>query len=179
MKMFMYGVAATLTALAAAVAGIGFSGAVDVAADSPHSAPVHALIETFRERALDRATENIPVPADLADNERIRRGAGNYAAMCADCHLTPGVENSEIRKGLYPQPPKLTVADPDGSAAQVAARQFWVIKHGIKASGMAAWGLGGVGDGSIWDMVAFLGKLPSLDAAQYKALVRTSDGHSH
>ena len=58
------------------------------------------------------------------------------------------------------------------------SHHFWVIKHGIKASGMPAWGKS-MGDEYIWGMVAFLQQLPKLDAAQYKALVASSGGHSH
>ncbi len=59
------------------------------------------------------------------------------------------------------------------------ARQFWIIKHGIKASGMPAWSKGGMEDEAIWDLVAFLQKLPGLTATDYKALVASSEGHSH
>ena len=34
-------------------------------------------------------------------------------------------------------------------------------------------------DDDIWDMVAFLGKLPTLTPARYKAEVAASGGHSH
>lgn len=47
---------------------------------------------------------------------------------------------------------------------------FWVIKHGIKMSAMPAWGPTH-DDATIWSMVAFLQKLPILDATQYKAIV--------
>jgi hypothetical protein len=53
-----------------------------------------------------------------------------------------------------------------------------VIKHGIKASGMPAWGKS-MGDEYIWGLVAFLQQLPKLDAAGYKTLVASSGGHSH
>lgn len=53
-----------------------------------------------------------------------------------------------------------------------------MIKHGIKASGMPAWG-GSMDDEFIWNMSAFLQKLPTLDKAGYQALVASSDGHSH
>src|SRR3546814_7101354 len=73
---------------------------------------------------------------DLDDQGRIVQGAGNYDAMCTGCHLKPGVRETELSKGLYPAPPDLTRAEID------AAEAFWVIKHGIKASGMPAWEIG-------------------------------------
>lgn len=155
------------------------AGFVDVAADSPHSPLVHDLLTWVRESAISRKIRDITPPADLADATRIRRGAGNYAAMCADCHLTPGAQDSEIRQGLYPQPPNLSLASTEDTFAKIDARRFWIIKHGIKASGMPAWAKGGMDDESIWDLTAFLKTLPSLSAAEYHHLVASSDGHVH
>ena len=116
------------------------------------------------------------MPPDLASAERVRRGAGNYDAMCTGCHLKPGMEDSEIRKGLYPQPPNLA----KGAEAQGdPARRFWTIKHGLKMTAMPAWSKSGVDDDTIWDMVALLQRMPSLSPGEYEGLVETSEGHTH
>ncbi len=177
MNRFLLGVAATLGTGVVVGAGVVYSGMVDVSADTPHSALVHRVIETAREKSIEKAIRDSIVPANLLDTERVRRGAGNYAAMCVECHLAPGKANSEIRKGLYPEPPDLS--QPGKTQSDAAARQFWIIKHGIKASGMPAWSKGGIEDEAIWDMVAFIQKMPTLTADQYAALVESSDGHSH
>lgn len=178
----------TLIALAvlavAAAAGFAYSGVYNVAADEPHWPVTHGLLETLKERSIAARIGAIEVPANLDDADRLRRGAGNYDAMCVGCHLRPGVHSSEIHKGLYPQPPDLAQAipgrDPSEAATKgAAARQFWIIKHGVKASGMPAWSRGGVDDETIWDMVALLRKLPALDGAEYVALVAASEGHTH
>ena len=164
------------------VGGIGFvySGVFHIAADQPHWPITHYLITILRDRAIATHAQGIEVPPNLGDPERARRGAGNFDAMCVGCHLAPGLEDSEIRKGLYPQPPNLALpADSGGAATPSAARQFWVIKHGLKMSGMPAWGKGGMDDATIWDMVALLPKLSSLSAGEYRDLVTSSDGHSH
>lgn len=178
-KMLIGGLAAAAIAIAGAAVVLAM-GWIDVAADTPHSPVVHDLIEFARERAIARCSREIAAPADLDSAERARRGAGNYDAMCAGCHLAPGVADTEIRRGLYPQPPKLTheaasVLPPE----QTAARRFWIIKHGIKASGMPAWGQGGMADADIWDLVAFLRVLPTLSPQQYRQQVAASEGHSH
>ena len=164
-----------------ASAGFVYSGAYNMAADEPHWMPTEGLLEVLRERSIAVRIKGIEVPADLGDAARVRRGAGNYDAMCVGCHLRPGMDDSEIRKGLYPQPPKLTEpqADRDAGAMSASAAQFWIIKHGIKASGMPAWSKGGVDDGTIWDMVALLRKLPELSPADYEAAVAASAGHTH
>ena len=48
-------------------------------------------------------------------------------------------------------------------------RIFGVIKHGIKASGMPAWGKTH-DDQRIWAMVAFIKQLPTLTPNQYQVL---------
>ena len=159
---------------AAVVAAAGFvwSGVYDIGADDRHTRPVHALLQALRERSIEVRAGKLHVPADLDDPARIRQGAGNYDAMCSGCHLGPGMPDSELSKGLYPAPPNLSRETVD------AGKAFWAIKHGIKASGMPAWGKS-MGDEYIWNMAAFLQALPGLDAAQYRALVAASDGHAH
>jgi Cytochrome C oxidase, cbb3-type, subunit III len=45
---------------------------------------------------------------------------------------------------------------------------FWVIKHGIKMTGMPSFGLAGASDQDIWKIVAFIKKLPSITDQDYK-----------
>lgn len=177
MKRILMGVLATLIVEVGVGALVVYSGQVDVSAVTPHSPLVFRIVEVTREQSIKRLARDVVVPVNLSDVERVRQGAGNYAAMCVECHLAPGKKKSEIRMGLYPEPPNLskwTNPQTDGPA-----RQFWIIKHGIKASGMPAWSKGGIEDEVIWDMVAFLQTMPTLTANQYVALVKSSDGHSH
>jgi mono/diheme cytochrome c family protein len=175
MKSVVKHVIVTVAALAAVglAAGAVFvkSGFYNFAADEPHTAMVHSTIETMRERSIQVRAEKIQVP-DLTDQARIVKGAGNYQAMCATCHLAPGRDASELSRGLYPAPPNLS------KEAVGPANAFWVIKHGVKASGMPAWGKS-MGDEDIWNMAAFLQQLPRLDAAAYGQMVANSGGHTH
>jgi mono/diheme cytochrome c family protein len=140
-----------------------YSGVYNVAADDPHSKPIFAMLQTLRDRSISARSESLRVP-NLEEPQMILKGAGQYAAMCTGCHLTPGEKDSEIRPGLYPQPPDLSQTRVEPKAA------FWVIKHGIKMSAMPAWG-GSHDDATIWSMVAFLQKLPDMTASQYKEIV--------
>lgn len=154
------------------ITGAVWSGVYNIGADDPHWRPTHALLEVVRERSIDTRASKLQVPTDLGDPARIRQGAGNYDAMCTGCHLAPGMSETELSKGLYPAPPDLTKATVDAASA------FWVIKHGIKASAMPAWGKS-MDDAYIWNMAAFLQQLPKLNAEQYQTLVASSGGHSH
>jgi len=169
-KSLWTGFIAVIAALAA-LSGFVWSGSYNIAADEPHSSPVYAVLNTLRERSIKVRADALPVP-ELGDPARIRQGAGNYDAMCVGCHLAPGAAATELSAGLYPAPPNLS------KAPVAAAEAFWVIKHGIKASGMPAWGKS-MGDEYLWNLVAFVQQLPALDAARYAALVASSGGHSH
>ena len=177
MKKILLGAVGTLGLGAAAAAALIQIGILDFAADTPHSPVVHRLIEWAREQSIAHRATDIAVPADLSNTSRIRRGAGNYDAMCAECHLAPGIEDSESRKGLYPTPPNL--AKPIADSNSTDARRFWIVKHGVKGSGMPAWSKGGMEDEAIWDLTAFLKILPSLSPEEYRRQVEASDGHSH
>ncbi len=172
MNRTLLAVVATLVALVVVGAVVVGSGLYNVAADEPHWSFVHGILGVARERSIAVHADDVQVPA-LEDAARARRGAGNYDAMCAVCHLAPGMEKSELSAGLYPAPPDLTKHS-HGEPAQA----FWIIKHGIKATGMPAWGKS-MQDQYIWDLVAFLRKLPSLSPEQYQAEVAASGGHSH
>ena len=145
---------------------IGFVGAgwYNVGADSQHWKSTYAVLQFARERSIAHHARDLSVPVDLGDEVVILKGAGQYAAMCTGCHLQPGMKDSEIRPGLYPQPPDLSQVRVDPREA------FWVIKHGIKMSAMPAWG-SSHDDATIWSMVAFLKVLPGLTPAEYKAIV--------
>ena len=49
---------------------------------------------------------------------------------------------------------------------------FWVVKNGIKMTGMPSFGAIGVPDQEIWSMVAFLKKLPTVLARGFQGLER-------
>jgi mono/diheme cytochrome c family protein len=131
-----------------------------------------SAMELLRDRSIAVRAKDVQVPP-LGDQTLVASGAEDYAAMCAACHLAPGVERSEIRVGLYPQPPDLTK-----HIGATPAEQFWVVKHGIKMSAMPAWGKTH-DDQSIWGIVAFLQKLPGLTPEQYRTLVGPQYDHDH
>ena len=145
-----------------------FTGLYDIGADAPHTPPVHWLIETLRDRSIDVRARGITAPADLNDPKRISTGAGLYASMCSGCHLAPGMERTEISQGLYPPAPELS-----RPLEHSPAEEFWMIKHGVKLTAMPAWGRTH-SDELMWDMVAFVRKLPTLSPAQYQAIVKSA-----
>ena len=163
-----------LALLLAAFAGVFITlGVYNIGADAPHSRFVHATLNALRERAIANYSRDIVAPRDLDSPKRILAGAALYDEMCSGCHIGPGIEKSELSQGLYPPAPELALG-----GTHTPAQQFWIIKHGVKLSAMPAWGKTH-DDELIWNMVAFLGKLPKMSAAQYRAAVASApEGHA-
>lgn len=145
------------------------------AADVPHSKLVFDGIKLFKNYSIHRDSREVSAPNDLDNTERLRRASGNYEAMCSTCHLKPAIGKSELSKGLYPAPPNLTLTRGNSDAAS----DFWIIKHGIKGSGMPSWGAVGLTDEEIWDLVAFVSKLPVMSERAYIESVKSGLGHHH
>jgi mono/diheme cytochrome c family protein len=161
-------VAGALCALIGLAAILIYAGVYNIAADTPHSQPVYWLLQTVRQQSIAARATRIVVPPDLTDPERIGAGAAEYAEMCSGCHLAPGMKQTEISQGLYPRAPELR-----RGINLTPAQEFWVVKHGIKMTGMPAWGVTH-DDELLWDVVAFLRKLPELSADQYQTLVKSA-----
>jgi mono/diheme cytochrome c family protein len=143
-------------------------GLYDIGADAPHTAPVRWAIGQLRDRSIAVRARGIKAPADLNDPKRIATGAGLYTEMCSGCHLAPGMEKTEISQGLYPPAPELS-----RGLAHTPAQEFWMIKHGVKMTAMPAWGRTH-SDTLIWDMVAFIRRLPKMSPAQYQAAIKSA-----
>jgi mono/diheme cytochrome c family protein len=163
--------AGALLVLVGAVAAAIYAGLYNIAADVPHTQPVYWLFETARDRSVAARARNIVVPKNLDDANRISRGAGLYAEMCRGCHLAPGMKRTEISRGLYPRPPVLR-----HKTDLTPAEQFWIVKHGLKMTAMPAWGVTHE-DELLWDVVAFVRKLPELTPEQYETLVKNAPKH--
>ena len=176
MRSFLLTLAALLLAATLASLGMAYSGLYNVAADDPHWSFTSRLLETVRARSVSRRAEGVRPPR-LDDPQLVLKGAGQYAAMCVGCHLAPGISQSELSKGLYPQPPRLDKQRLDPREA------FVVIKHGLKMTGMPAWGADH-DDETVWSLVAFIGQLPGMTPEQYREIVRKAPpdeemSHSH
>jgi mono/diheme cytochrome c family protein len=156
-------VASTLAVLAIGGGAFIGSGVYNIGADDHHTKIALTIIDQLRERSI-AARSNAIEAHYVEDPVRIAAGAQHYSALCVGCHLAPGVTQSEIRRGLYPHPPNLAQEE-----LQQAQRAFWIIKHGIKMSAMPAWGKT-VDDAAIWDLVAFIRKMPDMTPETYQQL---------
>ena len=153
-----------------------YAGAYDVAATAPHWPVTSWLLATARTRSFKTHAAGIALPPGFDDPAMVIVGVGHFAAHCAVCHGAPGVPKGDIAHGLYPPPPDLARTATLYSPAEL----FWIVKHGIKMSGMPAWT--DHSDEELWATVAFLKKLPGISEQDYAGLVMASmaqSGHNH
>jgi len=105
-------------------------------------------------------------PVTLTD-ENLIAAIKLYGQHCAICHGTAKGDASAtpIAKGEYPAPPQLATNgvedDPEGYS-------FWIIKHGIRWTGMPSWA-GTLNDQQIWTVALFLKHMDKLPPAAQQA----------
>lgn len=155
-----------IEAAAASVAGIMlvYFGVFNVSTLWSDPAPVYALFTVVRIRSIERraGTVQIPKNINLQDPALIKSGFDIYVRSCMMCHGGPGLKSTNfVREGLYPKPPHFS----HRSNLQMDPQElFWVIKNGIRMTGMPAWGPS-KNDGQLWALVAYVNNFPYDDQA--------------
>ena len=141
---------------------IAWSGAYNVAALAPNLPFETRVLHGIMRQSVHShaAADGIQSPPDLAS--QAPKGVRDFAEMCATCHGAPGKEPSEIGTGLNPNPPRLENA----GAAWSAPEMFWIVKNGIRMTGMPAFGPTH-DDERIWSIVAFARTLHGMTADAY------------
>jgi mono/diheme cytochrome c family protein len=150
-----------------------YSGAYDVSASTPHGGFSHWLMETAMRSSVKRQADGIEVP-ELDDPSLVLAGVNDFEEMCVNCHGAPGKEPGAVGEGLNPPAPDLAESAKKMSAAEL----FWVTRHGIRMTGMPAWGRSH-SDDALWPVVALMTRLPELDAAAYEDLLSRAEGMGH
>lgn len=157
---FFAGVVVTLAVLVAAGLVYIYAGAFDVSARHPHSAVGKWVLETTLEHSIAARAE-AKAPAHFTP-EQAREGFAEYDHVCSTCHGGPGMKAKAWTKGMRPAPPDLSKEAQEFSDAEL----FWIVKNGIKMSGMPAQAKD-ESDEEIWSAVAFLRTLPKTSAQDY------------
>lgn len=163
---FVAGVIATI--LMALVAGYLLlrSGLIPANADAQPGGLELWVAGTSLDATLRSEAPKEPNPVALNDANLIQ-GISLYGQHCAICHGTASgaASASPVAKGLYPAPPQLgdegVEDDPEGAS-------FWKIKHGIRLTGMPAWGPS-LNDRQIWTLALFLKHMDKLPPAAKQA----------
>jgi mono/diheme cytochrome c family protein len=163
-------VALTLAALACigllVALAVVYGGLYNVASTREHLQPTFSVLETAMRQSVRLRARAIVVPP-LHDEAMVLRGAACFRDKCVQCHGAPGVAQNDIGKSMQPLPGPLV----DARKYFQPRELYWVTRHGIKMSGMPAWEFRLTED-ELWSVVAFMQRLPDLNAPQYAALVQ-------
>ncbi len=169
MGKFLLGFAAgifTLPAVAFAAAWLGW---LPTNANATPSALEKAFMHLALDSAAARRAPHLVNPIAPTE-ENLMAGVKLFKGDCAGCHGDP---NNGARRDaepiLYPSPPVFALRPPSKPDYQL----FWIIKGGVRYSGMFWWdGQFGkdasgkdISDEKIWTAVTFLTHLDSLPPA--------------
>ena len=129
--------------------------------------PFEATVARMALDASDRAASDQKSPLPLTD-ANLLEGAHEFRESCAICHSTPGQPHNAIAHGMFPHPPELfapdemVTDDPEGIT-------FWKITHGIRLSGMPAFGAT-LSDTKRWQLTMLVGHADKLSPEVQAAL---------
>ena len=154
-------------AAAGALAGLAgvavlFGGWYDISATKSHFPLVYTVLEKGMEYSVKHHAEGIQVPP-LGAPAQLRRGAALYRDKCAQCHGGPGVAAADYGKSMQPVPGPLMDATLNWRTREL----YWITRHGIKMSGMPAWGFH-MSEEDMWATVAFVKALPHMTPQAYR-----------
>ena len=163
MKGFGFGVVVTLLAIAVGVFVVAELRLYPIGADNPPGSLERALAE----RAMDRYAEKHKPAGDnpvQITSDNLTEGAKEYEEHCAFCHGGAKAKISPMQDKLNPPAPQLIDRIPHDDEAWL----FWVIKHGVRMTGMPAWD-GILSDEEIWKIIAFIKRSDKLPPAVQSA----------
>ena len=151
----------------AAIAGAAvfvWSGLYDISATDQHLPPTYWAIEMTMKHSVTRRGKRIAAPP-LGAPEQVRRGLALYRMHCVQCHGAPGVAPEPFALGMTPLPVPLVQTGREWPPEQI----YWVVRHGIKMTGMPAWAFR-LTDEEIWSVVAAVQRLPYFSPEQSRGL---------
>lgn len=124
--------------------------------DDPSS--LEALVaRTARRLAVPSHSKELRAPPPTP--ALLQEARAHWASHCASCHGEDGAGQTAIGQRLYPRAPDMRAAS---TQEQTDGELYFVIKNGVRLTGMPAWGEPGDQDPESWALVAFIRTLPKL-----------------
>ena len=155
----------TLMALAAGALALAavvlYAGFYNVAATHQHFRPTFWLLKIGLRESVQRHARGI-TPPPLGDPELAQRGLVLFHEQCVQCHGGPGVAPEAFALGMTPVPTSLA----HNAREYTSAELYWVVKNGIKMTGMPAWEFR-LADADLWALVAFMREMPQVSPMEY------------
>lgn len=144
---------------------LSISGIVPITASSRHWLVTRWFFQFSKQRSVSTHTLALSAPP-LDDPQAAFKGAAHFELACRACHGSPESPQPRIAARMTPRPPDLATSVPKYDPEEL----FYIVKHGIKFTGMPAWPTQ-VREDEVWSMAAFLLRYPDLDPDTYRQLV--------
>ena len=153
--------AALLVAIGGIFAAIGLVYLMNTglsARDTPGALET-ALALRARNLTIGWHAKNIKNPTQSTP-EALAEGREHFADHCATCHANDGSGNTDFGRGMFPKPPDMRLPR---TQQLTDGELFYIIEHGVRFTGMPAFGSGNVSaESSTWPLVHFIRHLPAL-----------------
>jgi cytochrome c553 len=146
------------------------SGIMPIKASSGHWPITAWLLNFTMRRSVITHSLGMNAPK-LDDAGLVAKGATHYEFGCRPCHGGPHLPQPVIAGHMTPHPPHLPPEIPKWQPEEL----FYIVKHGVKFTGMPAWPAQ-QRDDEVWAVVAFLLKIPKLSAQEYQTVARSLKG---
>ncbi len=113
----------------------------------------------MRHLAVPSSARNMANPVELT-GEILSEARDHFADHCASCHGNDGRGQTTIGQNLYPRAPDMASSKIQSLSD---GELFYIIKHGIRLTGMPAWGEDTPEDDQeSWKLVHFIRHLPDI-----------------
>jgi mono/diheme cytochrome c family protein len=161
-KAFLRALALLVVMLVIVLAAAAYSVASRGLGTRTPPSPVEALLaRAMRQLATPAADRSRPNPVE-ATAPVLEEALSHFADHCASCHANDGSGDTDLGRSFYPPAPDMRAS---ATQSLTDGELFSIIEHGIRLTGMPAWGTGTPeGERSSWGLVHFIRRLPALSA---------------
>jgi thiosulfate dehydrogenase len=156
MAKFILGIIFAVVVLLLAAIGLALLGFLPTRANVTPPKMEARIAMGALDSSVERHAPHVNNPVPVTDDNLIE-GLKTYTMNCALCHGGIDRQPSQLERSLYPQPPNL-ISDPDEDPEW---QIFYVIKNGVRYSGMPAWDKSLSAD-DMWKVTAFLSRIEKL-----------------
>ena len=137
------------------------SGIYNVGASHPHTKSTEWITHETMIHSVRRNAASIDVPESMSSRQLVA-GFCAYETHCVACHGAPAIAREQWVSGMEPSPPFLL----DSTTRFTPRQLFWIVKNGIKMTGMPSW-RDSMSDDQIWTVVALLEAMRTLPPQTY------------
>src|SRR5438067_4205466 len=159
MGKFIGGIVFTLLVIAIGGYIVLKFGMVNIGADQTPSPMERRVAGTALDAYLDKHAEDLKNPIEASD-ANLLEGMHLYHDNCEGCHGGPKETDAKFGGAFNPHVPQFMKRAPDMPDNQ----NFYVTKHGVRLTGMPAWGKL-FSDDQLWKVTTFLSHMDKLPPA--------------